>query len=152
MSSVLFVCTGNTCRSPIAATLAAAMFEREGIKIAVNSAGTSAFGGSSASKNAILAMEYEKMDLRSHKSQTAPKEILENTALVLTMTRAQLSHVKSACPTANAFTLGEYAGSPDDISDPFGGNLDEYRTCAVQIKELLEACIDKFKMLSKNNE
>jgi len=129
----------------MAAAIATAMFEREGIEITVSSAGVSAFGGSSASKNAILAMEFEKIDLNNHKSQAALREILENAALVLTMTRSHLSHVKAACPTAKAFTLGEYAGSLMDVSDPFGGNLEEYRTCAAQIKKLLEACMEKFR-------
>jgi protein-tyrosine-phosphatase len=129
----------------MAAALAASMFARENINVAVSSAGVSAFAGSSASKNAILAMELEKLDLTAHKSQSVLPELLENTALVLPMTRTHLSHVKAACPKANAYTLGEFAGSLMDISDPFGGNLDEYKTCAAQIKKLLEACLDRFK-------
>jgi protein-tyrosine-phosphatase len=129
----------------MAAALAAEMFRREGFTLSVSSAGVSAYGGSAASKNAILAMEFEKIDLNNHKSQSAEKEILESHALVLTMTRAHLSRVKSICPTANAFTLGEFADSLLDIADPFGGNLDEYKTCAAQIKSLLEACVEKFR-------
>ena len=145
MSEILFVCTGNTCRSPMAAALAAAMFEREGIKLAVGSCGIAAGGGSSASKNAVLAMEHEKIDLSGHLSRAAAVDLLENAALVLTMTRVHLSHVKVACPAAKAFTLGEFAGSLMDIADPFGGNLEEYRTCAAQIKKLLENCVTKFR-------
>ena len=144
MYNILFVCTGNTCRSPMAAALAAAIFEREGIKITVNSAGVSANDGSRASKNAILAMESERLDLTAHKSQTAKMEIIKEYALVLTMTRAHLKHVKAICPDANAFTLGEYAGTLADVSDPFGGNLQEYQNCATQIKKLIEACLEKF--------
>ncbi|MCL2578069.1 MAG: low molecular weight protein arginine phosphatase [Defluviitaleaceae bacterium] len=145
MSKIIFVCTGNTCRSPMAAALAAAMFEREGLKISVSSCGISAYGTSSASKNAVAAMKLEKIDLSTHKSQKAATEVLENAVLVLTMTRAHLSHVKTACPSAKAFTLGEYAGSLTEISDPFGGSLDEYCTCASQIKKLLEDCLEKFR-------
>jgi protein-tyrosine-phosphatase len=131
----------------MAAALAAAIFERGGIKISVNSAGVSASGSSPASKNAILAMEFEKIDLKTHKSQSAQFEILKNSALVLTMTHAHLKHVKAICPGANAFTLGEFAGTLADVSDPFGGNLDEYRACAAQIKKLLEASLEKFRGL-----
>jgi len=131
----------------MAAALAVEMFKREGINISVSSAGVSAYSGSSASRNAILAMEQEKICLTNHKSQAAQLEILQNTALVLTMTRAHLAHVKTACPAANAFTLGEYADTLMDISDPFGGNLEEYCTCASQIKNLLSLCLEKFKTL-----
>ncbi|MCL2225334.1 MAG: low molecular weight protein arginine phosphatase [Defluviitaleaceae bacterium] len=145
MYEIIFVCTGNTCRSPMAAALAAAMFKREGLEISVSSAGVSAYGNSSASKNAVAAMELEMLDLSAHRSQLAAAELLQNAALVLTMTRAHLSHVKIACPAAKAFTLGEFAGSTSEVSDPFGGNLDEYRTCAAQIKQLLEDCLEKFR-------
>ena len=145
MYEIIFVCTGNTCRSPMAAALATAMFAREGLNISVSSCGVSVFGSSSASKNAVAAMKPEQIDLSAHKSRQAAAEILGNAALVLTMTRTHLSHVKNFCPAANAFTLGEYAGSFDEISDPFGGSLDEYRKCAAQIKNLLEDCLEKFR-------
>jgi protein-tyrosine-phosphatase len=129
----------------MAAALATALFARENIKITVSSAGVSASRSSPASKNAIRAMELEKIDLSAHQSQPANAALLQNAALVLTMTRAHLSHVKTACPTANAYTLGEYAGSLMDIADPFGGSLDEYKTCATQIKKLLDECVEKLR-------
>jgi len=129
----------------MAAALAAAIFEREGIEIAVSSAGVFASSGAGASKNAVLAMEHENLNLREHKSRVTATEILENAVLVLTMTRSHLSHVKAAGPAANAFTLGEYAGDCADVADPFGGDLEEYKACAAQIKKLLEACVEKFR-------
>jgi methyl coenzyme M reductase alpha subunit len=53
--------------------------------------------------------------------------------------------VKDVCPTARAYTLSEYAGYSADISDPFGGDLAVYRTCAAQIKKLLGSCLYKLK-------
>jgi protein-tyrosine-phosphatase len=129
----------------MAAALAAAVFERGGLKLRVNSAGVSAYDGSSASQNAILAMELEELDLSAHKSRSLQSEIIKDSALVLTMTRAHLKHVKAICPDVKAFTLGEYAGASEDVSDPFGGSLDEYRNCAAQIKRLLEACVERLR-------
>ncbi|MCL1843225.1 MAG: low molecular weight protein arginine phosphatase [Defluviitaleaceae bacterium] len=147
MCEIIFVCTGNTCRSPMAAALASAIFQREGLTIQVSSAGVFATDGQPASKNAALAMENEKLDLSAHKSRKTLPEILEAATLVLAMTRGHLSHIKNLCPAANAFTLGEFAESLMEISDPFGGNLEEYLTCAAQIKKLLIVCTDKFKNL-----
>lgn len=151
MPEIIFVCTGNTCRSPMAAALAAAIFAREGLSFSVSSAGVSASDGSSASRNAIRAMEFEKIDLSAHKSRAALAEFLETATLVLTMTRPHLSRVKVICPAANAFTLGEFASSYMEIADPFGGNLEEYRTCAAQIKKLLEAAVEKFREIALDN-
>jgi len=145
MSSIVFVCTGNTCRSPMAEAVARAIFAREGLCISVQSAGVAAFKGQAASKNALLAMHARKLDISAHITQPAALDLLKNAALVLTMTRGHLSHVKAACPAANAFTLGEYAGSNAEVSDPFGGDLAEYRACAAQIEALLVSCMSKFR-------
>jgi len=149
MAEIIFVCTGNTCRSPMAEALAIAMFAREGIEISVTSAGVSASGASCASKNAIAAMKREMLDLSAHKSRHAAAEILKNAALILTMTGAHLLYVKKICPTANAFTLGEFAGDKStDVCDPFGGDENEYLACAAQIKALLEAALEKFREIA----
>ena len=131
----------------MAAALAAAIFAREGIDIIVKSAGVAAANGSPASKHALVAMQLENLDLSGHLSQAAAVEVLAKATLILTMTKAHCGRIKAITPSANAFTLGEFADSLVEISDPFGGNLDEYKTCAAQIKELLEACTEKFRGL-----
>ena len=148
---IVFICTGNTCRSPMAAALGASIFGGAGLDIEVFSAGVSAWDGQPASQNAILAiagMEYPGISLNSHKSQIISRELLKNASLVLTMTGRHLDVVKSACPSARAFTLYEYASGvkeSGDISDPFGGDLEIYRACAEEIKQLLLSCVAKLK-------
>lgn len=151
MSEIIFICTGNTCRSPMAAALAAEMLAEAGINIAIGSAGVMAAMGLPASTNAQLALAnpdkpdsiHPEYHISNHKSRPISHEMLTSAKLVLTMTSTHLIHVSKLAPDANAYTLGEYAGNNISISDPFGGSLEEYIACAAQIKELLEACMPK---------
>ena len=143
--TVVFVCTGNTCRSPMAAVLAMSIFKEHGLAANVLSAGVAAGDGYPASDNAICAMLDEQCDLQPHCSTQISREILNNASIVLTMTDGHLRTVKAICPSANAYTLGEYAGEGNDISDPFGGNLEIYRQCAAQIKQLILSSLVRLK-------
>ena len=143
--TLLFVCTGNTCRSPMAEVLAKSLFRELDIMAAVHSAGVNTDNGYPASSNAIIAMRRESLDLSSHKSQQLSYELLERATLILTMTQGHLHSVKSAAPHAYAFTLGQYANQDIDISDPYGGDLATYQRCARQIKQLLESSVAYFK-------
>lgn len=143
--TVVFVCTGNTCRSPMAAALAASIFQQNGIAVEILSAGVAADPGSPASKNAVKAMGDEGLDLHPHRSAQISREILQDANLVITMTAGHLYSVNDICPQAKAFTLGDYAGESCDVSDPYGGNLEIYRQCAAQIKQLITQSIAKFK-------
>ena len=145
MPTIIFICTGNTCRSPMAAALATSIFKQNKLNVAVLSAGVTAGDGYPASQNAILAMEDENIDINPHLSTQISQEILTQAALILTMTTSHLQIVQSIHPTANAHTLAQYANQSGDVSDPFGGNLATYRKCAAQIKELLSASVAKLK-------
>ena len=140
MYDIIFVCTGNTCRSPMAEALATNMVPA----LRFSSMGVAASDGSPASVNACKAMEKEGLDISGHKSKMISKEPLLHSKLVLTMTKSHLLIIKSFCKGVNAFTLGEYAGSGMDVSDPFGGDLKTYQECAKEIKALVSVCIPKF--------
>jgi len=142
---ILFVCTGNTCRSPMAAALATKMFADAGLDYIVQSAGVSAFGSSPASVHALTVMEEEMCDLKHHRSQLLTVDLINQAKLVLAMTAGHQRAVLSACPAAanKVFTLCGYAGSGRDISDPYGGDYNLYRACASEIKDLLTICIQK---------
>jgi len=133
---ILFVCTGNTCRSPMAQALAIHLFG-EGYEIA--SAGIMAMQGSAASTHAISAMLQRKLDLAAHKAQMLNEELIEWADLILAMTDGH----KSAINSEKVHTLGEYAGTSVSVSDPYGGNLQVYLNCAEEIYILLEEIKNK---------
>jgi len=127
---ILFVCTGNTCRSPMAQAMASQLFE--GFEVA--SAGVMAMDGQAASVNAVAAMNQRELDIIKHKAQILSEELITWADLVFTMTT---SHKHAIGESDKVYTLGEYAGCGTSISDPFGGSLDDYLSCAEEIYNLL---------------
>ncbi len=145
--NILFVCTGNTCRSAMAAAMFRAMLAEKGIKdIKVASAGIAAIPGGKASPNAVQVMSEQGVDLNSHRSRQVDEGLLKEADLILTMTENHKLAVKSWEPSVwdKIYTLKEYAGMDDkDISDPFGQSEVIYRQTLEEIKQSLEKIIHK---------
>ncbi|MCL2398953.1 MAG: low molecular weight protein arginine phosphatase [Defluviitaleaceae bacterium] len=139
---ILFVCTGNTCRSPMAQALASQLL---GEKYHVVSAGLMAMPNASASANAIAVMHEQQLDLIDHKAQLVTEKLLEEADLILTMTENHKGALIQAVPD-KVYTLGEYAGCNTTICDPFGRNLSEYKKCADEIYGLLLKIKDKINL------
>jgi len=139
MKRILFVCSGNTCRSPMAEAMLRHALEATGVRdVTVESAGIGAWEGSAASEGAYLVLLEKGIDLSTHRARLLTPELVAQADLLLTMGRVQLGRVRELGAGARAHLLGEYAGrETDEIADPYGGDLDAYRETYRQLAELL---------------
>lgn len=144
--NVLFVCTGNICRSPLAEALLRRVATERGLEVEVSSAGTGAWDNAPASEGAYLVAFEKGLDLSSHRARLLTREVVQEADLVLTMARHHRARVDELGGGGKVAVLGEYAGrelADAEVSDPFGGNLEVYRDTYTELFDLVAAVAER---------
>lgn len=130
MDKIIFICTGNTCRSPMAEGLFRAHGGEEKTGLAAASAGLFTQDGMPASPNAVAAAAELGADLSAHRSRMLTPALAHEARYLVCMTGAHYDRLCELFPDCadRIFTLTQ-----QDISDPFGGDLETYRRAASEI-------------------
>lgn len=147
---ILLVCTGNTCRSPLAeAMLRARLADRPRLAetTSVASAGTGAWRGTPASEGSYLVALERGLDLSAHRAVALTPELVERADVILTMGRSHLASVKAMGGADRVHTLVDFAGRlpelPDEVADPIGGDVEAYRQLAGVLDHLLALAVTR---------
>jgi protein-tyrosine-phosphatase len=144
---LLFVCTGNTCRSPIAAAIATEVADERGLTdLKIGSAGTSAAEGQPASDGAMLVGLERQLDLTAHRARQLTPELVRAADLILVMGPHHLERVEALGGAGKAHLLINYASRGTDdraVSDPFGGDLEVYRSTVEELEAEIRRAVDR---------
>lgn len=152
MPSVLFVCTANQCRSPMAEAIFRELLRKKG-KLAdwsIASAGAGALAGQPATLFTQSTLRERGIEIGAHRSRTVTRELLQSYKLVLTMEREQEEALKSAFPELNdrICLLASMVDGQFDIDDPIGRPIERYRTLANELTDVLERGLPRIEWLA----
>ena len=148
--NIMFVCTGNTCRSAMAEGLAKKQIKEKNLDINVCSSGIFAQKGEHASYNSVAIMKEYDVDIVTHTATPIEELDVEKMDLILCATKGHKAQVIARYPSKSSvvFTMKEYAGignnvSGTDISDPWGYDINTFRICAAEISVCIDKTIEK---------
>lgn len=143
---VLFVCTGNTCRSPMAEAIFNTLSDIKNTSAV--SAGVATVPNSIISKNAFqVVKENLNLEMTGRFSVQLNEELIDAADLILTMTESAKYYISNSIPDVKMkiFTLKEYVGENGDVIDPYGGNIEIYSKTFNELNRLITMVLKKIK-------
>ena len=142
---VLVVCSGNTCRSPLAAAALLDALGPDADKVEVLSAGTAAWEGQPASEGSVVVARQSGLDVSGHRSRRATPQLVRGADRILVMDREHARAVQAlGADPARTHVISEWPapGEPDlPVSDPFGGSPEAYEECWRRIRRHVDRIV-----------
>jgi protein-tyrosine-phosphatase len=148
LRNILFVCTGNTCRSPLAEGFLKKLLKEHPFGgVEIGSAGLAALPGSSASSHAVKVALESSVSLDEHKARLVNAELITEADLIIVMEPGHRQQLLDRYPHASdkIYLLryfARYGSRERGIPDPYGLNLEGYRFCFEDIKECVESLLE----------
>lgn len=148
MRRILFVCTANICRSPMAETIFNALAKDKGLAFRARSAGTAALVGKPMAPNAVAVLEELGIYPEDHQARQVDRAMLAEAELVLAMGPRHVAALRRLCDglAGEIYTLPEYAtgvSSDETISDPYGHTISTYRSSVRQLLRYIEQTVNR---------
>lgn len=153
--NILIICTGNTCRSPMAEGILKSILKERGIeKVHVGSAGIGAMNGMMATPYGIEAARNWNVDISNHRARQLTRDLIDQSDLILAMAPEHVETVLRKAPNAGKKTFmlkafpTPYSSSQERIQDPIGGTLGDYNQTFLELDEILRRIVNRIIELS----